>query len=265
MASNVGGWIGRTIGPRLAASRKAERQIIERLAPDNPKEILKGMWDNLGRVIAEYPHLQTIATKHTTIINDHILHDLAKSQQPAIFFSAHMANWELPSIATRKQCGTIADITYRAPNNPYVDRILHKLRSAGNDITAHAKSRAGAQQMIKALKSRRSLAFLIDQKYNEGIAAPFFGAPAMTNPVFVQFSKKFDYPLIPIRIVRIKGCHFEITLYPALEYEKDAPIDDVVTKANMMLEDWIRQRPEQWLWLHRRWDSKALDSDFNEQ
>lgn len=98
---------------------------------------------------------------------------------------------------------------------------------------------------------------LVDQKMTDGIAVPFFGRDAMTAPALAQFALKYDAPIIPVRSERLEGARFRITFYPELKTPKTgdrhADILAIMTNVNASMESWIRERPEQWLWLHRRW------------
>jgi len=171
--------------------------------------------------------------------------------------SGHLANWEIAAAAMLARFGKPLDLTYRAPNNPYVDRMLVKIRSLNGKIRSHAKSREGGQEIVRAMREGRYIAMLIDQKYNEGLSVPFFGRPAMTNPAFIHLGRKFGYPLIPARIERTNGAHFKITIQGPLTVS-ERPDEDVIAQAHALLEEWIGARPGQWLWLHRRWrDEKS--------
>lgn len=260
-ASNIGGWIGRTIGPKLAASRKARRHIKRALPNTTPQElddIIKGMWDNLGRVIAEYPHLEHISRTRTEIIDlgqlDQHIQDAAT---PILFIGGHLANWEVNSAATLTQLNHPIDLTYRAPNNPWVAKMLDKARTLNGRLKAYPKSRDSGRLIMKVLKNAGSLGILIDQKYNEGIEVDFFDMPAMTNPIFVQLCQRYKCPLIPVRNERLNGCSFRLTSYPPLETfnadQTPRAVEDVIKDAHQLLETWIKERPEQWMWLHHRW------------
>ena len=262
-ASNAGGWIGRTIGPRLAVSRKARRHILMAL-PDTSKEkqdkIIKGMWGNLGRIIAEYPHLEYISKNRTEIVDLCAVNEHIKNNIPQIFIGAHLGNWEINTAATLTQLNHAVDLTYRKPNNPWTDKILYKARTLNGRLKAFPKSRESGRLILQTLKDKGSLGILIDQKYNEGIEADFFSIPAMTNPVFVQLSQKYNCCLIPVRNERINGCQFRVTAYPALSLFHDDGIprsaEDVLKDTHALLEQWITEKPEQWLWLHKRWKSE---------
>lgn len=260
-ASAFGGWAGRTLGPKMGASRKALTNI-RRAFPEKSeaehRDILRDMWDNLGRVMAEYPHLKEICEKRIELVNDDIL-DAYGLDKPFLILGAHLANWEASFLAGPIIKGVSLDGVIREPNNPFVQKLLAKCRNPLGQTVTFPKSRAGAMQMVKALKNGRRVGILIDQKYNEGLPIPFFGRPAMTSPALAQLSRKFDCPIFPSRIERLKGANFRITIHPAIMAGERSD-EDIMTQANRVLEDWIHAAPGQWLWLHRRWDLKALQN-----
>lgn len=257
-SSALGGWIGRTIGPRLAASRKAARHLAASLPHiADTGAVITGMWDNLGRTMAEYPHLKRLIENHTEIHGY-----LPDGQKQFVFFSGHLANWEMSATGMAHFFAIAPQLVYRAPNNPYLQDLLDRSRSLKGEIGTIPKSQRGARDIVRALQKGESLGILIDQKYNEGIAAEFFGQTAMTSAAFAQLAQKFDVPLIPVRPERVKGCQFRITVYPPIPTQGRV-IEDIVTDAHRLLEQWITERPDQWLWLHRRWDSArgAIEDD----
>lgn len=254
-ASNIGGFLGRSIGPHLAASRKALRNIQNALPDADHQPILKGMWDNLGRTFAEYPHLKTLAKNHTEIIGAEHLQESKDSA--SIIFAAHLGNWEICPLAAALQCDYPAHSIYRAPNNPLADKVLMKCRNLGGLLQPIPKSKSGTRQIVKRLSNNEHLGFLIDQKYNEGVPVDFFHAPAMTSPAYVQLAQKFNCPLIPAQIERIKGAKFKVTIHPPIR-TKGVSEAEILRQTHDLLQNWIKQRPEQWLWLHRRWDSAKL-------
>jgi KDO2-lipid IV(A) lauroyltransferase len=252
-ASNFGGWVGRTIGSRLAASRKAYTNLkfaIPSLSDTEIKRITSGMWDNLGRVMMEYPHLSHIGRDRTEIIGLDILEKYRG--KPAIILSGHLANWECCPPALLLQSEFNASPIYRAPNNPFSDAMLQYARTLAGKIKTIPKSRSGTRHIVKAMNDGMFVGMLIDQKYNEGVAVDFFGKPAMTSPIFVQLAQKFNCPVIPLRIERIKGCNFRIIIEEPLKVE-DKTAEEIIGNFNARLETWIKDKPEQWLWLHKRW------------
>ncbi len=253
MASNIGGAIGRIIGPRLAASRKALKNVSASFPDKNPTEhqaIVKSMWDNLGRVIAEYPHLEQIGRERTTIIGGEIL-DVQKDSA-TILITGHLANWEVCPIAAHIQHGYDVTSIYRPPNNKTADTVLMKCRSLGGKLKTIPKALSGTRQIIKTLNDKGHIGILIDQKYNEGVEAQFFNRPAMTSPAFAQLAHKFKCPLVPLKIVRNKGANFTMTILEPLDITGQSETE-IIKTSHDLLEEWISETPAQWLWLHRRW------------
>ncbi len=251
-ASSTGGWISKTIGPKLAASRKALKNIERAFPEKTPEEhhnILRGMWENLGRVMFEYAHLKNIS-EHTEIIGLNILEQY--KDQPAIIYAAHLANWEVCPIASYLQSGFVTHSIYRAPNNLMVDWILKKARSLDGALGTIPKSKSGTRSLVKTLQSNGHIGALIDQKYNEGIEASFFDRPAMTSTAFIELALKYNCPLIPLRIERIKGTQFKVTVHDPIDV-KNKDVGNILTECHETLEQWISEKPEQWLWLHKRW------------
>lgn len=260
-ASGLGGWIGRAFGPRAGVSNRARRNL-RRAFPDMPESeietIISDMWDNLGRTVMEYPLLARIKVytddAHVEVVGAEHLDNLRDDAKPGIFFSGHLANWEIPAISITKR-GLKSHLVYRAPNNPYVNDLFRRRHL--NDGTLIPKGPSGARLALKALTDGGHLGMLVDQKMNDGIAAPLFGNDAMTAPALAQLALKFDCPVVPVRCERLGGVKFRITCYPPLDLapseDRQADVLRITTEVNSILEDWIRQRPAQWLWLHNRW------------
>ena len=264
-ASNLGGFVGRAVGPRLGITRRARRNL--RLAfPEKTaaeiETIVRGMWDNLGRVAAEYPHLGRITAEDSDrieLVDIATVWALRDGPAAGILVSAHLANWEiLPVVAARN--GLDLTGVVRDPNNPYVRPLLERLRGiAGGRRTE--KGAGSARQAVQVLRENRVFALLFDQKLNTGMAVPFFGVEAMTLVTPAQLALRFRCPLIPMRVERLGPARFRITACPPLllpeTADRQAAVAQVMTDLNGILETWIRERPEQWLWLHRRWPDAA--------
>lgn len=260
-ASAIGGWLGRQIGPGLGISKRARRNLaiaFPDLQPDEIEKLVVEMWDNLGRTVMEYPLLKRLRfdgpSPHVETIGTEYLDQLRENGNPGILFSGHIANWETQAICMAKW-GLQPHIVYRAPNNPYVERLFE--RQHLQNCTMVPKGPKGAKMALKALSQGGHLGMLVDQKMNDGIAVPFFGHDAMTAPALAQFAIKYDCPIVPVRAERVQGLKFRITCYPPLEIkptgDRQADILAIMTEVNRILESWIRKQPAQWLWLHNRW------------
>src|SRR5580704_12842386 len=260
-ASALGGALARAIGPRLGLTKRARlnlRRALPELDAAATDAIIRGMWDNLGRVAAEYPHLRRIKVfagdgRVETRGLEHLDRALAAGRR-VILFSGHLANWEIAALAGGQYGLDVAQI-YRAANNPLVDRMLARLR--GNPGELIPKGAVASRRAFAALRRGGHLSLLVDQKLNDGIAVPFFGREAMTAPALAMLALHFDCDVLPVRVERLEGAHFQLTVHPRLEVtrtgDRDADILALMTEVNRMIEGWIRERPEQWLWLHRRW------------
>lgn len=252
-ASNLGCFIGRNIAYQLSASRKAKRHVIDslHLNSNDTDRIVKGMWENLGRLFAEYPHLRNIYTKRTELMGIENLGNLPNQPNaPVVFFGGHLANWEVAAPTITPYIPNLG-LVYRPPNNPYVQNILDKCRSLDGSMPIFPKSNNGMRQLMASLKKGGRVGILIDQKYNQGVEADFFGKPAMTSMAFIQLAKKFNCPLIPVQVERLENARFRVTIHQPMDLTKDDMT--LLTEAHTMLEGWIRQHPEQWIWLHKRW------------
>ena len=261
-ASRLGGFVGRTLGPRLPVSRRA-RDNLRRAFPDKEgteiEGIVRAMWDNLGRVAAEYPHLGKIECYaedgHVEVVGTEILDQLGEEGASCIFFGGHLANWEIVPLGAAQR-GLVVNYIYRRPNNPGVERIVRAARAPGGGVQA-PKGRRGARQVNAALRDGGHLGILIDQKFNEGIAVPFFGRDAMTAPALATLYRLHGCRVVPVRVERLGGPRFRLTIYPPLDMPaREAEGGDaysIMCCVNAILEGWIRERPEQWMWLHRRW------------
>ncbi len=260
--SAFGGWLGRAIGPWMRVHEIARRNLT-RAFPDKTEAeiaaILRGMWDNLGRVLGEWPNLSDIRLYENAamfeVVGTEYVDQLRDDGREGVCFSAHLGNWEVASLAGTQR-GLPLDQVYRAANNPLVEKLYSFARRpvGGEKIPKGAK---GARKLLASLKSGRHVAMLVDQKLNDGIPVPFFGRDAMTPPALASLALRFDCPVIPVRVVRLDGPRFRVTVEPPMTAVKtndqQADVLALMTRVNAKIEGWIREYPEQWLWVHKRW------------
>src|SRR5207248_8425598 len=142
---------------------------------------------------------------------------------------------------------------YRASNNPLLDRMIARFRGDAGELIP--KGTVAARRAIAALRRGTHLTLLADQKMNDGIPVPFFGRPAMTAPALASLALRFDCELLPARVERLGGARFRLTVFPPLPLPRSgdhhADLAAVMARVNETLAAWIRDRPEQWLSLHR--------------
>ena len=258
ISSFLMGKLSSLIGPRLGVTKKAYNNIKNVMPEKNEKEItkiIKDMWENLGKVAGEYPHLSKISPEKNNKIQIYGKKNLLlvkKTKTPAIFFSGHLANWEiLPNIAIKN--GVPVLTIFRRPNNPFINFLIKYIRS---NLPMAPKGKEGARQLIYSLKKGRSIGLVIDQKMNDGIEVPFFNKPAMTSDALAQLCLRIKSLVIPVEVERMKNTNFKITFHNPLKItkngQKKTPLQ-IMTEVNLIMEKWIRKNPGQWLWLHRRW------------
>jgi Kdo2-lipid IVA lauroyltransferase/acyltransferase len=261
-ASALGGALALGIGPLLGISKRA-RLNLRRALPDltdaDIRRIVRGMWDNLGRVVAEYPHLSEFRLYEpggrVTVEGVHEIIDARGPKTRFIFFSAHFGNWEIATLAAT-QAGLDVLGIYRAANNPFVDELINEARSViGSELVP--KGSVAARRTIGALAEGKHICMLVDQKMNDGIPVPFFGRDAMTAPALARLALRYDCVVLPCRVERVAGATFRFVADPPIKLpqtgDAQADVKQLMTAVNAAVEGWVRRRPEQWFWLHRRW------------
>lgn len=257
LASALGGRIARIIGPLLPPSKRAKRNLELALPGADHDAIIKDMWENLGRLAGEYPHSAAFLRDPSRIelVGDQYVREMQAKNQPIIFFSGHIGNWEL-TYPLMARLGVKGSGVYRAPDNPYLGWLFDR-RVLYPDLDMIPKGAVGARRSIEALARGRCLALFVDQKMNDGIQVPLFGHPAMTAPALATLALKYGTPVVPFRLIRLKGARFRAEYLEPIAFtptaDRTADQFRVMTEVNTILEGWIRENPAQWLWLHRRW------------
>ena len=269
-ASNLGGRVARTIGPWLPVSRVAEanlRRAFPELDAHARCRVLLGVWENLGRMAAEMPHVgalrRTADGPGWECENDTELRALRDHGGPAILFSGHLANWEI-GLPVAALLGLAVSWFYRAASNPAADAAIQGMRreAMGAEVPMFAKGSTGAREALAHLRRGGVLGMLVDQKLNEGLPVPFFGRVAMTTPALAQFALRFRCPVIPVHPVRLGPARFRVICEPPMTLpdtnDRAGDVYALSLAMNATLERWIREQPECWLWLHRRWPKDPL-------
>jgi len=265
-ASNTVAGILKTLGPMTSQHRTMTRNL--RMAfPDwnesQVKEVAMGAWETLGRLAGEMPHLAKmkpyVENSRIEVIGAERLDAIRESKKPVVFITGHFANWEVMASAI---CNRPLDcqITYRAANNPYIDRRIAEARHAYG-IQVLTPKGAGTRELMRALSRGQSIALLNDQKFNQGISVPFFGHEAMTAPGPTRLAMKFNAPMLPISCVRTGPARYRVTFHepfmPDADPDEDKAIYNTVLKINQFTEARIREAPDQWFWMHNRWPKEA--------
>jgi len=264
-ASALGGWFGRTFGPLSGAHKVADRNL--RLAfPEKDAawraDMLRRQWDGLGRTFGEFPLMDKLLSSpgRVEVVNAERLAQIARDMEPVVFVSGHLSNWEVMPAAIVFS-GVTCQMTYRAANNPYIDERIKKSRFRYGVRLFAPKGGDGARELLDAMKRGESVALMNDQKFNGGVAAPFFGHDSRTAPGPTRLAIRFGTVLQPMSVQRTRGAHFRAVVHdpivPPSTGDRTADIEAGVRMINAFMEDRIRERPEEWFWVHRRWPNEV--------
>ena len=262
-ASAIGAWIGRNLVAPTSMSRLAVENLRAAFPDKDEADItavVRGMWDNLGRVMAEYAHLDRFhwsgnAPRVELTGTEHL--DAAKaSGKPVLLISAHFANWEIMQFVLHDYGFQGAPIV-RPANNPYVHRWIEAARLRNGMAEQLPKGAQGTRRAFSLLRKGACICLFVDQRASEGILVPFFGRNAFTTPFPAALALKLDAVIVPISSIRLPGARFRMRAHPMLELPRsgdhDRDIVAITAALNDFIEARIRERPSEWLWIHRRW------------
>jgi KDO2-lipid IV(A) lauroyltransferase len=266
--ANLFGRIAGLIGP-LTREQRIGRANLTAAFPEKSREeietILAGVWDNLGRLAAEFAHLDHIwqhdpaFPEQSRIEIGPRTHELFAQLQldgkPALIFSGHLGNWELPAVAAVAH-GLDGAVLFRRPNSASANRIIEELRAV-NMGTLIPTGRDAPLRMAEALRKGQHVGMLVDQYFTNGVEVTFFGRKTKANPTLARLLRRIECPVHGVRIIRLPGHRFRAELTEELQPVRDASgqidVPGTMQAITSVVEGWIREYPDQWLWLHRRW------------
>jgi Kdo2-lipid IVA lauroyltransferase/acyltransferase len=267
--ADIAGAFMRRIGP-LFPEHRIGREQLRASFPEKPADeierILGGVWDNLGRIAIEFAHLDEFCVegfgKQTADVityppESQARYDwIMKSGKAAIGFAAHLANWELPGIGATL-IGVRSAVLYRRPNIGAVNDAIVKLRAPlmGELIPTGLDA---PLKLARLLESGVHVGMLADQHYSKGVDVIFFGRRCLANPLIAMLARQTELPIYGMRVVRKSdGNNFWGEISAPVQPVRDATgridVKGTMQAITSVIEGWIRQFPEQWLWLHRRW------------
>ena len=266
--ANLFGRIARSIGPMMREQKIGRANLTAAFPEQSPAEIeaiLAGVWDNLGRVGAEFAHLDHIWEHDPARPEDSRIEIDARSYElftqlrldgkPALIFASHLANWELPALAAVEH-GLDAALLYRRPNIASADRIIQDMRAVKMGTLIPAGHDAPLK-LAEALKNGQHVGMLVDQYLTNGVEVTFFGRKTRANPLLARLLRQIECPIHGVRIIRLPGHRFRAELSEEVKPVRDADgqidIKGTMQAITSVIEGWIREYPDQWLWLHRRW------------
>ena len=259
LSSALGGKIFEKVGP-LFRSKNLIHTNIKKAFPEielkNLNIITKLMWNNYGRVFAEYMYIKKFREDKSNskihIEGKEILEEIKKKDKPVIFISGHLSNFELMAMHIEKSGIKLATI-YRPLNNIFLNKIMERIRRKYICKFQIKKGIGGMKKLITLKKSNFSTALMIDQRVSQGIKSEFFNQNALTTTIPAQLVKKFKIPIVPLSIERINNINFKIVVKKPIIFNNEETTKTITDKLNLVLEKIIIYKPEQWIWSHNRW------------
>jgi len=259
LASKISGKIFEKIGPYFRSRKIIYSNIniaFQNIDSKDIKKINQSMWNNYGRVFAEYMFIKNFRlgnlSTNIEIQGQHILDEIIDSKKQVVFISGHLANFELMAMYLEKTGIKLCTI-YRPLNNVFLNMIMENIRFKYICKNQIKKGIGGLKKLIMLKKNNFSTALMIDQRVSEGILSNFFNKKALTTTIPAQLVKKFDIPVVPVNIERVKNINFKIKIEQPINFSKDHTTQQITDELNKVLEKMIINKPDHWIWSHNRW------------
>ena len=259
LSSKIGGKLFEKIGP-FFRSKALIHSNIKKAFPEIKLErinvLTKLMWNNYGRVFAEYMFIKNFREEKSSpkieIEGQNYLEEIKKKDQPVVFISGHLSNFELMAMHIEKTGVKLAAI-YRPLNNIFLNKIMERIRKKYICKYQIKKGIGGMKKLIALKKKNFSTALMIDQRVSQGIRVNFFNHEASTTTIPAQLVLKFKTPIVPIFIERIDNINFKIVIKKPINFNESSSTEKITIELNKILEKMITYKPEQWIWSHNRW------------
>ena len=259
VSSELSGKIFEFIGP-FFRSKKLIYSNITKAYPNIDEEELKRltklMWNNYGRIFSEYIFIKdfrfgSLGDK-IDIEGQEYLNEIKNFNKQVVFISGHFSNFELMAMCIEKS-GIQLSALYRPLNNIFLNMIMEKIRVKYICKNQIKKGLGGLKKLISFKNKNYSTALMIDQRVSEGILSKFFNSEALTTTIPAQLVKKYNIPIVPVYIERVKGINFKLVIKKPITFSREETIKSITDKLNQTLETMILKKPEQWIWSHNRW------------
>ena len=257
---------GRRLAPVLPRSAMARRNLALAFPQMSDAELdatVRGVWGHVARTLAEYVFLDELfdfdperpgeGRIDVEGIDNFVA--IRDGGRPAIIFTAHTGNWEILPVAAAAY-GLHVTALFRPPNNPFLARrLLAARRTEGGHLVP---SRAGAAWSLgRVLDDDGAVGVLVDQHFSRGVPVTFLGREAKASPLVAKLARHYDCAVYPARSIRLPGGRFRLELHDPIDVPRGpnggVNIPALTQRINTIVEGWVREYPEQWLWLHRRW------------
>jgi Kdo2-lipid IVA lauroyltransferase/acyltransferase len=248
---------------RRVGMRNLELALPEKSEAER-KRILRGVFTSLGRQLAEVCRFPKYTREN---VDEVVVYDGLENFQRAyargkgvLFLTAHFGAWELSAFAHSLH-GHWLHIVMRPMDNSYLDRLIQSYR------TMHGNKTVGKDDFVRgllaAMKCGETVGILMDTNMTppQGVFVNFFGIPACTASGLARIALRTDAAVVPGFTIWDRGLgKYRLRFDPALELIRTGDLEaDIVANTQMftkVTEDYVRQYPDQWLWVHRRWKTR---------
>jgi KDO2-lipid IV(A) lauroyltransferase len=227
-------------------------------SPEQRNSVIDGVFRSIGRLLtglARFPSLNAHNILDWISYEGLENYHAAKAEGRGILVAtAHLGNWELSAFAHALMTEPM-HVMVRPLDNPFVDPLVEHRRTLSGNQLIYKKEAARA--VIKALRANEAVGILIDQNTTpaEGVFVDFFGKPACATSAFVKFAYHSGAPVIPGFALWNETCQrYLLHFLPKVELTGDVQVD--TQRIHSVLESIIRQHPDQWMWIHRRWKTR---------
>ncbi|MEP2705487.1 MAG: lysophospholipid acyltransferase family protein [Roseibium sp.] len=227
------------------------------LSDQEREKIVYGMWDNLGRVAAETFHIDRLLRQdyRFEIDADETTQDILNGDQGCLFVSLHSGNWEM-CVQPAVHRGLAITGVYQALRNPGADEALRNLRKELYAGGLLSKGHDTARRILSTLKGGGIVAIMGDLRETRGIPVPFFGQMAYANSIPASLARSCNVPIVLGRVIRLNGANFRVvgrTFWVPKTEDRQADIESATAQIHQIFEEWIREYPDQWMWIHKKW------------
>lgn len=271
LASDTGGLIGRLGYLMDKRHRNIALDNLARAFPVMDRQGLSGtaakVFENLGRSVAEFIHIagqkpEKVKKQLDTMISIEGMdnfNNAMRKKQGIIYLSCHFGNWELLGLVMSSN-GCLFNAIARPIDNQRIGRIINSLRGVlGANIFP---KKAVLKDTLKCLKRGEGVAILLDQNSSkeEGVFVTYFDQPAATNRGMALIAMKSGASVLPVFIIREQTYKHRVIYLPEVEIKRSDDLEGDVVRCTQqftnVIESVVREHPEQWFWMHRRWKTK---------
>jgi KDO2-lipid IV(A) lauroyltransferase len=264
-ASRFGARIGRWVGPRMKRKTAIFRGNLAIAFPELSDAALDALvvdaWGQAGRVLGEYPHLETILREDERLEIDirEPIATCSDPDRPSVVVSAHLSNWEVVCSAMAK-LGMPNVSLYSPPTNPLLNQLLMDSRQALNcQLLPRDNS---ARLLMRALKEGRTAGLVMDRRVDDGKPVQFFGRDKESTILPAKLALKNGCDLIPAQVIRLRDARYRVIFHPPVRPRNPGSSEteqaiDMIQQIHLQFEDWIRQHPADWFCSKRLWPKNA--------